>query len=355
MHLVLLHPRLDITDGTERLIATVTAAVAAGHRVSVLGARGPRAACVERAGAEVFSAELPTDGVLGYFAERRTSALLAELAPDLLQATEDSLAALVARLAERRQVPYLLEVMRPVTSTRLQQTRWMRGIIVPCETFVETAVNRGGASRSLIHCIPHGPRLDRPWSPRPLAEVELPVIASLGTLDELHGTEVFLEAAKRLKKAGRALRYLVLGEGPNEEALRRRVREHDLGEVVTIAAPSIPNWSSVLAEIDLHVSCISAGSPGWCAVHALGLGIPSIFSAVNSTFALVEDRKSGLLVERNRSDKLAEQLAVFLDNPHAARRMGDVARQSMRQREVAAPYATALAKVHEQVFEPSRS
>jgi glycosyltransferase involved in cell wall biosynthesis len=341
-----LHPQLDVSDGTERMLATASAALSAGAKVSVLTQLGPRAQALEETGAEIFSAELPTEALRGFFAERRTSALVGELAPDLLHATDERLAGLTTRLSERSSTPYLLEAMRPVTTSRLATTRWLRAVIVPCETFVEGAVNRGGASRDFVEVLPHGPSLERPWTPRSLPDVERPVVATLGTLDELHGTEVFLEAARRLQQSGRKLRYLVLGQGPNEEHLRRRTRELGLSEVLTIASPSSPELGELLQEVDLHASCISAGSPGWTAVQALGLGVPSIFAAVSCTFALVEDRKNGLLVERNRPDKLAEQVEVLLDNPHAARRMGDVARQSMRQRELVAPYAKGVTELH---------
>jgi glycosyltransferase involved in cell wall biosynthesis len=346
VHLLLLHPTLDVSDATERMLATTRAALEAGAKVSVLTQLGPRVAALAETGAEVYSAELPTEALRGFFAERRTSALVDELDPDLLHATCDELAGLTTRIAERSSTPYVLEAMRPVATSCLSTTRWLRAVVVPCETFVEGAVNRGGASREYVEVLPHGPSLERAWTPRTLGEVERPVLATLGTLDDLHGTEVFLEAARRLEQTKRRLRYLVLGQGPREEHLRRRAREHGLSEVLTIASPSSPELGELLGEVDLHASCISAGSPGWSAVQALGLGIPSIFSAVSCTFALVEDRKNGLLVERNRPDKLAEQVEVLLDNPHAARRMGAVARQSMRQREVAAPYAKGVVELH---------
>lgn len=350
MHVALLHPRLDLTDASERLLATVEALVAAECRVSLLTRRGTLARALERAGAEIYSAELPEDSLRGFFAERRTASLVQELAPTLLHVTDEALASSVERIAQRAERPYVLEVMRPVHADRLGATAWRRALLIPCETFIEAAVNRGGAPRDSLRVLPHSPRLERSWTPRPLAEVERPVVATVGTLDDLHGTEVFLEAARRLLKKGRKLRFLILGEGPNELALRRKVREQDLAEFVTVASPYIPGLSSALRDVDLHVSCITSGSPGWCAVAALGLGLPSVFSAVNCTLALVEDKKSGLLVERNRPDKLVEQLEVLLDNPHAARRMGDVARQSLRQRELAAPYGKRLLELYEEAL-----
>ena len=87
MHITFLHPAIDFSDGTERLQASVRAARDAGARVSVLAGKGARLASLLDLGAEVHLAELPETSLRGFFAARRTRALLGELAPDLLHAT----------------------------------------------------------------------------------------------------------------------------------------------------------------------------------------------------------------------------------------------------------------------------
>lgn len=355
MHVVFLHPAVLLDDQTERLLASVRAAVAVGARVTVLTGRGTRLPTLVDAGAEVGLGELPTAQVTGYLAARRTRARLAELAPDLLHATHEALGPLAATLAESLRVPYVLEVTRPLAVPIPTRSGWLRSVVLPCATFVENAVNRGQVPRSTLRVVEHGPPLRRDWLPRPLEGVRTPVIAHLGSLDELHGTSVLVEAARLLKESGRDLRVLILGEGSAEEEVRRRVRELGLSSIVTVACPSVPDLAEVLGKVDLFASCVLGGSPGWCAVQALGLGIPSVFSAVGGSYPLVEDRRNGLLCERNTPDKLAEALATLLDNRPAAVQMGAAARQGLRAKGIEHRYAEELVGTHQGAVSGARS
>jgi glycosyltransferase involved in cell wall biosynthesis len=312
VHITFLHPAALFSDETERLLSSVRAAVAAGARVSVVVGDGARTSALAKAGGEIHFAEL-----------------------------------LTASLAESLRTPYILEVTAPPRASLPIQPTWNRAVVVPCGSFVESAVNRGQISRASLRVIEHGPPLQRTWTVRPFDHVDVPVIANLGTLDERHGTLILVEATRLLKDAGRTFRTIVLGEGPAEDAVRRRVRELDLTESFTVACPSFPDLAAVLFEIDVHVSCVSGGSPGWCAVQALGLGIPSIFSAVSCSFPLVEDRRNGLLVERNSPDQLAEALSMMLDNRAAAMGMGRMARQGLRAGEIGDKYAGEVVEVQE--------
>lgn len=347
MHVTFLHPAVLFSDDTERLLASVRAAIACGARVSVVTGRGTRLSTLTDVGAEVHLAELPTSNLSGFFAARRTRARIAELAPDLLHATHEELGRLVSVLAESLRIPYVIEVTRPLTMPLPTHGGWLRSVILPCATFVENAVNRGQIPRTSLRVVEHGPPLLRRWNARPFGRVEVPVIAGLGTLDDLHGTLNLVEAARLLKESGRDLRYLILGEGPEETGVRRRVRELDLASIITVACPSLPDLGQVLAEVDLHVSCVSGGSPGWCAVQALGLGIPSVFSAVSCSFPLVEDKRNGLLCERNSPDKLAEALSMFLENRPAAIAMGEAAREGLRENRMERRYAEEVVGAHE--------
>lgn len=326
MHITYLHPELDLSDGTARLCASVIAARAAGHRVSVIAGRARRAERLVAAGAVCYEGELPARGVMGSFAARRTRRQVAELAPDLLHVTDASLGDLAARLAEALGRPYLVEAVRPFAGP-LGLSPHLRAVLLPCATFFESAVNRGGIPRALLHVIEHGPALDREFPPRREFAQRRPVLMSLGTLDRDHGTDVLIECARLLEGDGRGLSYLVLGEGPAEEELRRSVRELGLSNAVSITAPILADLDLALAQADLHVSCARRGNPGWSAVRALGMGVPSVFSAISSTFPLVEDRVDGMLVERNDPRKLAEAVRTMLDNPAAARGMGVRARE----------------------------
>ncbi len=353
VRITFLHPKLDFTDGTARLINTVAAAIAAGHQVSVISKRGSRSDSLLRTGAQVYEGELPTQPILQMLAMSRAVHQIAELKPDLLHVTAGSLAPLAARAASSLERPYILELRRlPVNRVPIAQA-WLRRVILPCPTFVEKAVNTGQIPRPLFQVIEHGPHLERDWAPRKVIENQRPVILMICTLDLDHGVDVLIDAVRILEKSGVRLNVLILGEGPEEERFRRQIRELHLSESVTISSPMLPGPDTVFAQTDLHISCCRRGSPGWSAARAYGMGIPSIFSAISSTFGWVEDRLDGLLVAREDPTKLAESIRMLLENPQAANQMGVRAREKCLaadhraafQEELAALYAKATGLV----------
>ncbi len=346
MRITFLHPELDFSDGTARLIASVRATLAAGHEVSVISRKGSRTGNLIATGATCFEGELPTHRWLGAFAAGRTRDRVEELEPDLLHVTSARLAPLAARIADALRTPYLLELVRPPEAPLTYSTAQLRAILLPCPTLVEKAVNKGNAPRELLRVIEHGPDLTRDWEPRPILEAGSPVLISFATLDQEHGVDVLVAAARILTRAGRKLNFLVLGNGPEEDNLRRMVREFELSSCFTINSPALKHVETALIQADLHASSLRAGSLGWSTVQALGFGIPSVVSAINSTFPLVEDRQDGLLVEPGDADKLAESIAVMLDNPQAARQMGVKAREKLMGEQRLEAFQGQLAELH---------
>jgi glycosyltransferase involved in cell wall biosynthesis len=245
----------------------------------------------------------------------------------------------------------VLEVVRPFETSLRAAPAWLRAVLLPCSTFVESAVNRGGVPRSSLRVIEHGPDLAHDFAPRREIGDRRPVLMCFGTLDRDHGIDVLIECARLLKQARRELHTVVFGEGPDEGLLRRLARELELSDVLTITSPMLTDVNSALAQADLHVSCARRGNPGWSALQALGLGIPSIFSGLNSTFPLIEDRVDGLLVERNDPRKLVEGITTLLDNPRAAKLMGAKARAKMLAQGRAEQFRRELAELHAEALE----
>lgn len=335
-----------MTDGTARLAATVRAALAAGHEVSIVTKKGSHTSSLLGTGATVFLGELPTQPLLGYFAMRRARRQVAELAPELLHVTDESLAPLAARLADTLQRPYVQEVVRPVEARLEFSPKELRAVILPCGSFVERTVNAGQVPRSWLRVLEHAPNLERNWVPRQRIEGRRPVVIAVGSLDREHGFDVLVEATRLLVNAGRRLDVLLLGEGPEEETLRRQVREAKLCDVFSINCATLPNLNVALSQADLHVAPTRSGSPGWSAFQALGMGVPSIFTATSSNFGRVEDKKNGLLIQRNDPMKLSESIAMLLENPTSSKQMGVQARTRMLEVEGTKRYAEGLAQVH---------
>jgi len=344
-HAVLIHPTLSFSGLTERTLATAHVLEGQGHRVTLVARQGSRARAAVEQGFALELAELPDDPLRSPFAALRTRKRIAALEPDILHATDDSLAPLMTWIAPALGVPWLLELHRPATGPLLRSTKHFAGAIVSSDSLVESVVNRGHVPRALVRVIHHAPQ-PRPEVRGPFEHEGRHVVACSGLLDDQHATPWFLEAARLMTLGGTRPLFAVLGEGPNEGALRQRARESGLAEQVTIGVPTTTDTAQSLGALDVHVSCRLEGGPGWLACQALAQGVPSVLAASGDAFELIEDRKSGLLVDPVNPRELADQLTSLLANPSAARRMGLNGRARILEACPPAQFDYAVAELH---------
>jgi len=357
------HPALAFCSGTERLRRATEHLVARGVQVTVLAGDGARADEIRATGAEVLPGEPPTGGLRGWFVAARARRLAQTVKADLVHVTSETLAPLAARIGR----PYVLEVERAVREPLAWHPTHLLAAILPCRTLEESTVNRGSLPRERLRVLRHNPRLDLPRSASlrtpPLlrgtkltaeyqTRSEPPRVGCAGYLTPDFGARVFLDAASHLIARGVEGRFLILGEGPEEEALRRRTRDLAITDRVTITAPAAPATAEVLAQLDLFACPRLDGAPGWFAHQALGLGLPCVVASIQGAFELVRDGKDGLLVERGDAAGLAEALEGLMSDPTRARNLGLAA----RERRLAAaredpPFGEALDALYSEVLE----
>jgi len=322
-HAVLLHPNLCFSGQTERMVATARALEEADYRVSIVTSSGTRTRALEQLGFQPILAELPLDPWRNPFAALRTRHMLKHLRPSILHATSNALAPLLTAIAPTLRVPWIQELHLPVASTLLSNRAYFAGAVVNSDSLIESVVNHGGVPRSQVTTIKNAPPPFEPDQPtRPFDHPGPPRIGCSGLLDNEHATAWFVEAARLMVLSGTRAMFVVLGEGPNEAAIRRFIRGNGLNEHITVAVPTTNSAAESLGALDVHVSCKLEGGPGWLACQAVAQAIPSVFIAAGDAYELVEDKSNGVLIEPNDSRRLADELTLLCSQPDRARAMG---------------------------------
>lgn len=322
-HAVLLHQNLCFSGQTERTVATARALEEAGYRVSIVTSSGTRTRAVEQLGFKPILAEFALDPWRNPFSAMRTRRLIKSLKPSIVHATSNSLAPLLTTIAPSLRVPWIQELHRPVASTLLSNRANFAATIVNSESLIESVVNHGGVPRSQVRTIKNAPTPFVPEKPtQPFDHSGPPRIGCSGLLDDEHATAWFLEAARLMVLSGTRAMFVVLGEGPNESAIRRFIRGNGLNEHITVAVPTTNSAAESLSALDVHVSCKLEGGPGWLACQAVVQAIPSVFVAAGDAYELVEDKSNGILIEPNDSRRLADELTLLCTQTERARAMG---------------------------------
>jgi len=145
----------------------------------------------------------------------------------------------------------------------------------------------------------------------------------LGCIGRLHrdrGLDVFLDALARLpaRSGGRPLRALIVGDGPQRDALREQALRLRLAErVCWVVGPAQPQ--PYLGLCDLFVYPSREAAVGTAVVEAWNSGVPVVATDTAGPLELIEHGHSGLLVPREDPDALAGAIAGMLDADDAER------------------------------------
>lgn len=160
-----------------------------------------------------------------------------------------------------------------------------------------------------------------------------PVVAAVGRLVEKKGFLDLLDALALLMRQGRPVHLDLVGTGPLEEVLRRRIQELELTAVVRMhgALPQGQVRRVVQAAAVFAAPCLVAadgnrdGLPT-VLLEAMALGTPCVATPVTGIPEVVRDGCSGLLVGESDPPRLAEALGRLLDDAALRVRLAEQAR-----------------------------
>ncbi len=140
-----------------------------------------------------------------------------------------------------------------------------------------------------------------------------------------------MRAARKLADAGCEAQFVVVGEGPEDNALRRAVRELGLSDRVTIAQPS-GDYRQILGMFDIFVSTSQREGLGIFCLEAMAQRKPVVAFGVGGVFQYLRDGANGIMVPELDSDALAEGIKRLIEREDLRRRFGEKGLQTVRER-----------------------
>lgn len=200
-------------------------------------------------------------------------------------------------------------------------------IVAVCGQAAAEAV-RAGIPEQNVAVIHNGVDLDL-FAPAP--ERQLPgCITFIGRLDAMKGVDVLLQAFARLMRHCAATLRIV-GDGPERDRLRVLADRLGIGDAVLFFGvrediPRLLQESSVFA-----LPSRSEGLPN-VVLEAMACGLPVVATRVGGTPELVQDGRTGLLVQPNDPEALRVALQRLLNDPTYARELGACGRRVAQER-----------------------
>lgn len=166
-----------------------------------------------------------------------------------------------------------------------------------------------------------------------------PTVVAVGRLVEKKGFADLVEACALLAASGRSLRCRIVGEGPLEADLRRRIADHGLERTVELVGPRTQQEvrEEVRLAAVLAAPCV-IGSDGnrdglpTVLLEAMALGTPCVSTDVTGIPEAIRDGDTGLLVAQHAPGDLARALARMLDDEPLRVALAGAARDLVEQR-----------------------
>jgi glycosyltransferase involved in cell wall biosynthesis len=203
------------------------------------------------------------------------------------------------------------------------------------QSTVDDLVRLKVASRDRFRVVPLGLDLRRFLHPDPDAAGALRarcgasptdvLVAYVGRLVPIKRVELVLLAVAGARRAGAAVRLVVVGDGQRRASLERLAHELDIADVVRFLG-YVPDASTVAAAADIAIlSSDNEGTPVWL-IEASAAGRPAVATRVGGVPDVVLP-DAGVLVGRGDHSALAEGVAQLARDPRLRAKMGARARE----------------------------
>jgi glycosyltransferase involved in cell wall biosynthesis len=152
------------------------------------------------------------------------------------------------------------------------------------------------------------------------------LVGHAGALVDAHkGQHVLIEACRRLRGRGYPIGLLMLGEGPDREAFEHEVSDAPWVHLAGQKTPVI----DYLGALDLFCFPSRHEGLGSVLLEAITAGVPVVASAVGGIPDLIEDEKTGLLVEPDNPKALEEAIERLIVNRSFAVDLAEQARRTV--------------------------
>ena len=148
------------------------------------------------------------------------------------------------------------------------------------------------------------------------------VFSIVGRLFPDKGHRFFLRALARVIRDYPKVHVLIIGDGPDRETISKQIEALRLNNFVTLCGV-VNNMQEVYERIDcIVISSITEGLP-YVLLEAAANRVPVLATAVGDIPQLIEDGKTGYLVEPGNIAEIEDRLIRFLKREDNIKKMTD--------------------------------
>ncbi len=158
---------------------------------------------------------------------------------------------------------------------------------------------------------------------------EGPVLGIIARLSDVKGQDVLVEAMTKIREQIPDAKLIMAGEGRMEPVLRGMVKRMGLDQNV-LFYPLACKVSEILPALDIFVMPSRQEGLGLSIMEAQASGVPVVASRVGGIPSLIEDGKTGFLVDPENPDALARTIVAALRDKNRLAQVAKAGREFVR-------------------------
>jgi len=166
----------------------------------------------------------------------------------------------------------------------------------------------------------------------PLPENSAPILGNVGSFEERKGQVVLLEALQKMRGKLPDVHLMLVGDGPDEQMLKQKVKEMDLENSVSFFPfTSTPQLIFEIVDILVLSSLYKEGLPN-VLLEAMSMELPVVSSKLAGVPEIVENGETGYMVKPGDVNELSEAVIKLWSNKDAYNAMAKNARELMENK-----------------------
>jgi len=155
-------------------------------------------------------------------------------------------------------------------------------------------------------------------------------IGTIGNLRKAKGYFNLIKTAKIVIEKFKNVKFYIIGEGELKGEILKRIKEEKVEEFFILTG-YVEDVSQYLKIFDIFVlPSLWEGCPV-SLLESMSYGIASIATDVGDVSYIIENGKSGFIVEKNDYIKMAEKIIYLIENEEERKKLGEEARERIKK------------------------
>jgi hypothetical protein len=286
---------------------------------------------------------LPWLGAVSY---RKLIEQLIDFKPTVLHCICEKELRLVKKLAQQMDLPFILSVNslnRFRIPGRLMNNLF--AVIVSSQTIAENIINTKPALAERLKLINMAAFVDGPTNCFTQLNQQVCMV-SAGPLKDESVFECLLSAIRYLAIEGYEFMLFIMGQGPAERRLRKRISNLGISEVVTIV-PQLQDWRSILSAADIFIRPWPEKTFSPLLLEAMSTGT-AVAACTGGVDDLIIDGQTAVVFDQEDEISIMNTLRALLNRPEDAHNLAVRAQEYIKENHKVSDMVDSILQTYQQ-------